>query len=57
MDYEKAQGRNPVVVSKKGLGYDIESSGRMIEVKGVGESWKTLLSAFSISYTDHLQDP
>jgi len=39
--YETAEGRNPINVSKKGVGYDIESSGRMIEVKGVSESWKT----------------
>ena len=37
--HERAEGRNPVDVSKKGVGHDIESSGRLIEVKGVGESW------------------
>lgn len=39
--YETAEGRNPINVSKKGVGYDIESDGRKIEVKGVSESWKT----------------
>ncbi len=39
--YEIEEGRSPVNVSKKGVGYDLESSGRMIEVKGVSESWKT----------------
>lgn len=39
--FEIAEGRNPVNVSKKGVGYDLESCGRMIEVKGVGENWRT----------------
>lgn len=38
--HEVAEGRNPINVSKRGVGYDIESSGRMIEVKGVSERWK-----------------
>lgn len=33
IEYEKSQGRNPVDVHKKRLGYDIKSSGRLIEVK------------------------
>lgn len=41
IEYEKQQGRNPINVSKTGCGYDIQSSDRLIEVKGVGESWKT----------------
>ena len=41
MEHEATEGRNPVIVSKKGVGYDIESDGRMIEVKGVSENWKT----------------
>lgn len=39
--YEIAEGRHPNNVSRKGVGYDLESSGRMIEVKGVSENWKT----------------
>jgi uncharacterized protein DUF3883 len=39
--YEIGQGRTPKDVSKVGVGYDIESDGRKIEVKGIGESWKT----------------
>ncbi|TES96442.1 DUF3883 domain-containing protein [Patescibacteria group bacterium] len=39
--YEIAEGQNPVNVSKKGVGYDIKSGNRMIEVKGVSENWKT----------------
>lgn len=33
MRYEKAQGRKPVDVSKKLLGYDMKSGSRFIEVK------------------------
>jgi hypothetical protein len=33
LKYEKAQGRNPVDVSKKHIGYDIKSGKRFIEVK------------------------
>ena len=33
-DHEHAQGREPRDVSQENLGYDIESSGRYIEVKG-----------------------
>lgn len=33
MDFEKRQGRSPKNVSR--AGYDIESSGRLIEVKGM----------------------
>jgi len=33
MEYEKEKGRKPVDVSNKKLGHDIESSGRVIEVK------------------------
>ena len=32
--YEREAGRNPIDVSQENLGYDIESSGRFIEVKG-----------------------
>lgn len=32
--YEKRHGRIPVDVSKKGVGYDIRSGNRLIEVKG-----------------------
>jgi len=39
--YEIREGRRPKDVSKEGVGYDIESDGRKIEVKGVVESWKT----------------
>ena len=41
MAYEEKQGRNPHIVSGKGCGYDIESDGRYIEVKGSSESWDT----------------
>lgn len=41
IEYEHSQGRHPKNVSRKGVGYDIESDGRMIEVKGVSENWKT----------------
>lgn len=33
MEYEKRQGRNPVDVSRKYVGYDIKSNDRLIEVK------------------------
>lgn len=41
--YEKKQERAPKDVSanKDHLGYDVKSGNRMIEVKGVGESWQT----------------
>ena len=47
MRYERKQGRKPVDVSTKGLGYDISSSGRYIEVKGKAQGdgipqWITL---------------
>lgn len=34
--YERAMGRNPMSVERKGFGYDIESGGLKIEVKGRG---------------------
>ena len=34
MAYERKQGRNPENVSRKGVGYDIKSNDRLIEVKG-----------------------
>lgn len=34
LDYERNAGRSPRDVSQENLGYDIESSGRFIEVKG-----------------------
>lgn len=36
IEYEKQQGKNPVDVSKEGKGYDIDSDGVRIEVKGNG---------------------
>lgn len=33
MQYEKEQGRSPIDVSKKYVGYDIKSDNRLIEVK------------------------
>jgi len=41
--YEKKQKREPEDVSKNSShsGYDVKSGDRMIEVKGVGESWRT----------------
>jgi len=41
MDYERKSGRHPKNVSKTGCGYDIESDNRFIEVKGIGENWRT----------------
>lgn len=35
IDFECKQGRKPKDVSHSGCGYDIESSGRLIEVKGM----------------------
>lgn len=42
MEYERLNGRNPKDVSKTGCGYDIESVGRFIEVKGTARNRKTL---------------
>ena len=42
--FEKQQGRNAMDVRplrKEHRGYDVKSGSRMIEVKGVRESWKT----------------
>lgn len=39
--YEITKGRNPINVSKNGVGYDLKSDNRKIEVKGVSESWET----------------
>lgn len=33
MRYERSQGRKPIDVSKRHIGYDVASSGRYIEVK------------------------
>lgn len=43
LDYEKKQHREPDDVSSNNehSGYDVKSGNRMIEVKGVGESWET----------------
>ena len=38
MKYEKKQGRNPKDVHAEGLGYDVKSGKRLIEVKGKGSS-------------------
>jgi len=35
LKYEKLHGRSPKDVSGKKLGYDVESGGRLIEVKGM----------------------
>jgi hypothetical protein len=37
MEYEKSKGRNPIDVSGKGVGYDIQSNNLKIEVKGRGK--------------------
>lgn len=42
MEYERLNGRNPKDVSKNGCGYDVESEGRFIEVKGTIRRRKTL---------------
>ena len=43
LGYEKEQDRKPEDVSanRNHSGYDVKSGNRMIEVKGVGESWQT----------------
>jgi hypothetical protein len=41
IDYEKNQGRNAVDVSREGVGYDVRSDNRFIEVKGKIEGWKS----------------
>lgn len=46
LNYERSQNRNPedvedVSTNKKHPGYDIKSGIKLIEVKGVGESWNT----------------
>lgn len=38
IEYEKGEGRNPLDVSKKRVGYDIKSNERCIEVKGQSET-------------------
>ncbi len=40
IEYERSQGRNPVDVSGKGVGYDIQSDNLKIEVKGRGQDIK-----------------
>jgi len=45
--HEKKQGRNPKpVANKRGLGYDIESGDRRIEVKGTSWTWDKNKSNF-----------
>ena len=43
MDFEQGAGREPedVRLDKAHRGYDVFSTGRMIEVKGARESWKS----------------
>lgn len=45
-NYESSHGRKKWkdVSSTKGIGYDIESNGRKIEVKGTTKTWKMLRS-------------
>jgi hypothetical protein len=46
MEYEKSQGRTPIHQKKKGLGYDILSDDRKIEVKGTTWKWEKNKSSF-----------
>ncbi|MEM3116434.1 MAG: DUF3883 domain-containing protein [Candidatus Pacearchaeota archaeon] len=46
IEYEKKQGRNPEVVNKFKLGYDIKSDNRFIDVKINGKKEKNLLLSF-----------
>ncbi len=43
LDYERKQERiaENVSAAREHSGYDVKSGDRLIEVKGVGESWKT----------------
>jgi hypothetical protein len=41
IEYERKNLREPKNVSRDGVGYDLHSGDRCIEVKGVSESWKT----------------
>lgn len=38
MDYERSQRRNPVDVRRDRLNYDVKSSDRIIEVKGIAKA-------------------
>ncbi len=40
--FERKKGRNPKDVSKQHKGYDVYSSGRRIEVKGIKKSFKVV---------------
>jgi hypothetical protein len=45
--HERKQGRNPKPVAhKRGLGYDLESDNRRIEVKGTSWTWDKNKSGF-----------
>lgn len=47
MEHEIKQGRNPEPVTKKrGLGYDLKSGDRKIEVKGTSWTWDKNKSSF-----------
>lgn len=46
MDYEKSQGRTPIHQKKRGLGYDVLSDGRKIEVKGTTWKWEKNKSSY-----------
>jgi len=46
LQYEGSQGRNPRVENRRGIGYDITSGDRRIEVKGTSWTWKKNKSSF-----------
>ena len=46
MDFERREGRKPKDVSRSGYGYDIESSGRFIEVKGMSHPTGGFISLY-----------
>lgn len=58
MKYERAQGRNPIVVSGEGVGYDIRSDNLKIEVKGRGQDKKphVLLNQHNIEALEESAD-
>ena len=46
MNYERKQNRNPKDVSQSGLGYDIKSGRRLIEVKGMSHPRGDFISLY-----------
>jgi hypothetical protein len=58
MEYERSQGRNPIVVSGEDVGYDIHSDNLKIEVKGRGKNIKphVLLNQHNIEALENADD-